>query len=324
MPPPGDEITSIDALAVAIGSPPVGGDQPHVVALRLDDLRMAAESGLAATPLHRVVAMGTSSDRRSVAVDVDPWFGHAFVRWLSWFVTGRLATSGQTQVEWYVKQRRFAGGVARVLAPLGWSLQRRRWGDGVVFSGLAAAPHERPEPASFATRLGGFEVCLAADWGVFSSGAVDDGTRQLFDVAAQRGSLAQITDVGAGCGALAVGLALAGGSGSAVATEVDSVALMLTEMNAFRAGVQVRTLLDDDPLAAPPSALTVCNFPTHLSREASNRLLSALCRRADAGDVLIVVHASLEHRFSTTIASAGGRAEVVARDSHAVLSIGAH
>jgi hypothetical protein len=60
-----------------------------------------------------------------------------------------------------------------------------------------------------------------------------------------------------------------------------------------------------DPADVEPSPLTVCNVPTHINAEQTGRLMRDLLQRARYGRLLVVVHGSLEARYSRYFQQAG-------------------
>ncbi|MGH7859576.1 MAG: methyltransferase, partial [Candidatus Binatia bacterium] len=189
------------------------------------------------------------------------------------------------------------------------------------FVGTSPGPGEVPAPRRFEAALGGSRLHFAADWGVFSEEGIDAGTQLLFDVASAMPSASCVLDVGVGYGALAVGLVSAGTAERAVGIDVDSVALYLAQINATAAGVPLELELADDPTTLDGTPLVVCNFPTHAKREAADGLVRALARCAPTALVLVVVHASLEHRYAKWFELGGARVAPQARDEHVVLRL---
>lgn len=234
-----------------------------------------------------------------VVVRLPPYRGMRLVPLLAWLVTERLAAPGAL-VTWTMTKQQGPASVLERLAGHGWSLRPERAPDKrVVLRGHAPASNERPTPRSFRTDLGACrDLELFADYGVFSPDRVDDGTRLLLDVALTHEPVPVVADIGTGYGALAIGLVGNGVAGSAVATDVDALALWLADRNAQAHGVELTTVMSADPQSIPPTDLTVCNVPTHISADASRRLMAGLAARARHGILLIVVHASLEHRYA--------------------------
>lgn len=315
-----DNGTRVDRFVVGVPASALRtGD--HLIALDFSELRSASDRGVAATPFHTVFHAAAIRPAGKVLIQVPTWRGYGFFRFLEWLVCARLAVPGRSEVTWRAHRKGGASGLKRILEERGWDLAITRHKSVLHYVGRPPAPGPRVEPACFEARLGGRPLTFVADWGVFSGEHVDPGTLLMLEAAASSGPVEVATDVGAGYGPLAVGLVATGVAGRAVATEVDSVALALTIRNAEAARAAVEPILDEDPMTAPAAALTVCAFPTHLERGASNRLLQGLCRRALSGAVYIAVHASLEDRFLRRVAAEGATASVVARTTHSVLTI---
>jgi 16S rRNA G1207 methylase RsmC len=178
-----------------------------------------------------------------------------------------------------------------------------------------------PSPAVIESEFDGMRLGFAAGWGSFSRDHVDEGTRLLYEVAAGLDPVPLVVDVGTGYGVLAVALAAGRQARTTIGTEVDSVALHLAQRNARSAGVVFEAAFDDDPVGQPPSELTVCNLPTHADRANARLLTEGLAARAAWGDVLVVVHASLEQRYLRALATARTQVRVAKRSSHAVLHL---
>ena len=263
-----------------------------------------------AVPFHEVMAGAEVPRSDDIVVRVPVWRGLSFLGVLAWLVSARLATPGAA-VHWHAP-RKVVPSIRRTLGGLGWDLSS----DGSAQSPPAGDP---PEPPGFTA----FGTWLDAGWGVFGGQRLDAGTEQLFDVVAAELGAGPVTvsDVGAGCGPLAIGLVLAGRASDVVMSEVDSVAVHLARRNAERAGVPHRLVFGDSPTAWPPTGTTVCNFPTHLPRAEADALLGGLVARARAEPVFVVVHASLRSRFEAGVGRHGASATLLAEASHAVLGI---
>jgi 16S rRNA G1207 methylase RsmC len=106
-----------------------------------------------------------------------------------------------------------------------------------------------------------------------------------------------------------------------VATDVDAVALHLARRNAEASDADVALFLEDDPGRCPEADLTVCNLPTHTQRANLEVLVNGLAARALTGPALLVVHASLERRYSSQFERAGAAVRAVRRATHAVLEL---
>ncbi len=306
---------------IVVGAAPTIAGDDHVIALTLDELRAALQSGASCTPFHELVAGAPAPHAPEVVVVLPGWRGYRFFRMVEWIVAAQLARHGEALVRWRVGRRSGASGLGRILAERGWRVSVTQRGDSVEYTGAAPAPGPRPEPARFDTEIDGRPARFFADWGAFSSEAVDEGSRLLLHAALDGPSLPVVLDVGTGYGPIGLGLSIAGRAKRLLATEVDSVALALAEMNSRATGTSMTTFLDDDPARAEPTPLTVCNFPTHATRSVSDLLLRGLCQRARHGNVLLVVHSSLEARFTTRIAAEGSGVDVVARATHSVLRL---
>lgn len=314
----------IEASRYLLGAPPEversAGD--HVIALDWDDAQTSRLAGRPFTPLHELAAGATVRPAPQVIVQVPPRRGYRFIEFLEWLVCSTLAQPQTGDVRWRARRKQGAEGLERILRERGWSVAKSRSGSLVELAGAPPRPGARPVPASFETELAGRRVQLAADWGTFSREHVDDGTRLLLDAAVAGPPVSLAVDIGTGYGALALGLVLGGRAERALGTELDSVALSLALINAGNAEVPLDGLLEEDPAAVPKAELTVCNFPTHAQRDDSDRLLAGLASRAADGLVLIVVHASLEGRFTTRLLDLGTPASTVRRETHAVIAVG--
>jgi 16S rRNA G1207 methylase RsmC len=312
----GSQAPPVERWTLGAPDPPAAGG---IVALTFEEQALARERGLVAVPFHDVAAGGDAvAPAPAVDVGLPPYRGTRFAGVLSWLVTQHLATPGAA-VTWRVERRHGGRAVATALAELGWSLEPRRGRRHVELAGAAPPPHELPLPRSFAARLGAHGVPLAADYGVFSAAALDDGSALLLDVALAGPDVAAVADVGTGYGALGIGLVLNGRAARAVATEVDAVAAWLARRNAVASGVDMAVRLDSSPGALPATPLTVCNVPTHLDAGRSRVFVAALARRARGGRLLAVVHASLEERYAQQLRAAGCAVTVHRGAHHVVL-----
>jgi 16S rRNA G1207 methylase RsmC len=249
---------------------------------------------LGGAPFHELAA-GRASLEGEVEVAAPPFRGKRLLPALSWLLTNRGASSAV----WRVERRLGPEYVRRELEPLGWSLAAERAGRWLLLRGDVPAPHPLPPPRSFETGSG---LVFEADYGVFSPGGVDAGSALLLEVASRLPPVEAVADVGVGYGFLAVSLVAGGLAGSAVGTDVDSIALWLAERNAAAAGAPLQVALDPDPLAVKRTPLTVCNVPTHLDAARTAALMSGLAERARDGRLLTVVHASLADRYARHLA----------------------
>lgn len=259
------------------------------------------------------------------AGEVEIWLpgyrGKSLVPLLGWLAARRLARPDAT-VCWQLDRRQGPDSVARLLAEQGWrELTRRRDGRTVrLFGRPPADPPPLPEPRRFTARIGGRELSLEADYGVFSPNRVDDGTALLAEVALAGPPVEVVADVGVGYGPLAVGLVAGGLAGRAVATDVDCLALWLATRNAARHRVPLSVACDADPAAVEPTGLTVCNVPTHIDAARTAAFMAGLAARARHGRLLVVVHRSLEHRYARHLAAAGLEPERHPGPDHTVLA----
>jgi len=264
----------------------------------------AASAGAFSVWFHEAMRRGC---RRSQ--DVEVWLpayrGKSLVRLLTWLVTERLAGPGAA-VTWRLDKRQGPDSVARMLTALGWAgITRKRDGRVIELTGQPPATAPMPDPECFTERIGGQELTFSADYGVFSPRRVDDGTALLAAVALSQPAVDTVADIGIGYGALAIALMVNETARSAVATDVDSVALWLAEANARRYAVDLKVTCTPNPLDVPPTPLTVCNMPTHIDASSSGALMAGLVQRTRRGRLLLVVHRALEGRYARHLANAG-------------------
>jgi hypothetical protein len=251
------------------------------------------------------------------------WRGHSFIGLCEWLVCSKLARPG-AHVLWQVPARGGATGVRKTLEARGWDFTESRAKDKRqrIFEGAAREAGAAPDPRSFSGTLGPRALSFDADWGVFSLGHVDEGTRRLFEAAYARNA-ATVVDVGTGYGAVAIGLAAANAAVRVVASDVDLVALHLASRNAHANGVTIEFHAEDDPVVLAPAELTTCEIPTHVSPVQTQRLVSGLTNRARSGVVLVAVHMGLVARYSAFFTGAGGRVEDDPGETHAILTVSA-
>lgn len=286
----------------------IGGHLPGtgggLVALSHAELAAARDCG------QHVVAFGEAARGGAPRADevqvwLPPFRGMGVVPLFAWLAADRLGEP-EAEVTWVMTKKQGPDSVRKLLAGVGWELTKRKAGATTELRGRIAAVVQPPEPRHFVTALGpNPAVALAADYGVFSPDRVDDGTALLLDVALRHPPVQEVADIGVGYGALAIGLVLAGTAEAAVGTDVDALALWLAERNARSNSVDLELTLTDDPLAVPPTSLTVCNVPTHIPAADSARLMGALADRARHGDLLIVVHRSLAERYVPHLSRVG-------------------
>jgi len=301
-----------------VGRPRAGVDrQDGCVAFTFAELRATRDDALLAVPFHEAAGAPLPLAPR-VDVHFPPYRGMSLVPVLSWLVATRLAAPG-ADVRWHLDRQQGPDSVRRRLEELGWTLTRDRDGRMVHLCGRCPADAPAPVPAGFTAALGERTVELLADYGVFSPGGIDAGTDHLLRLALAGPPVDAVADVGVGCGPLAIGLVANGVAGSAVGSDVDTLALWLAGENARRCGVALTLACTDDPVELPATALTVCNVPTHLDRQDTERLIGALARRARGGRLLAVVHASLEERYAELLERAGAEPRRHPGPTHVVL-----
>lgn len=259
------------------------------------DLTAARAQGRTAVALHQ---LGALEVRRGQQVDVvvPTYRPRRFLDVLCW-LTSEVAEPG-AEVTWLVESNKGPKTVRKALEQIGWSLDLKRDGRITRLTGLSDRTYEVPTPLSFEAELGGKKATLFADYGVFSPGEVDAGTALLLDVALAGPAVETAADIGVGYGPLGLGLALNGIADRVLVTDVDSVALWIAAMNAERLAVSMDLTLTDDPTEIDQTPLTVCNIPTHINSTATRLLVESLGKRARAGRVLTVVHASLTQRYT--------------------------
>lgn len=295
--------------------------QDQIVALDLFELREAHHRGSLAVPLHELLGADTVAPAAEVFVAPPTWRGYNFVELLEWLVCARLGVPAVSTAVWRSPPKGGATGVRRILERRGWRLAVEKRERQVWMRGKVLEPGPMPEPPRISDRLGGTALDLAVGWGVFAGKRIDDGTALLFEAALAYGPIGRVADIGTGTGVLAVALVGGGHAGQAVATDVDAVALHLARRNADASGADVALFLDDDPGRCPEADLTVCNLPTHTQRANLELLVNGLAARASTGPALVVVHASLERRYSSQFERAGTAVRTVRRATHAVLEL---
>jgi 16S rRNA G1207 methylase RsmC len=299
-----------------VGLPAAVTAEDCVVAFTAAEL---AAAGPPAVGFHE--AVDAHLDRAcAVEVHLPTYRGLAFVPVLAW-LAGRLA-GDHAEVSWYAGKQQGPDSVRKLLEAAGWRLERDRRGRLVRLRGRPPAAGERPAPRRFTALLGARRVELAADYGVFSPERVDDGTALLLDIALRHPPVDRVADVGVGYGLLAIGLVLGGVARSALATDVDCVALWLAGENARACATPLTLTCTPDPAAIEPTPLTVCNVPTHIDRHQTERFMAALAARARHGRLLAVVHASLEARYTRHLEQHGLRVGRHPGAAHVVLEAG--
>ncbi len=264
-------------------------------------------------------AVPRATDR--VDLHLPSYRGKSFIPVLAWLVATRLSRSGTTVV-WHVDKQQGPSSVERLLGSLGWQLDETKQGRMRQLMGQPPEDADLPEPKQFTVEIGDAVVHLAADYGVFSPGEIDAGTGLLLEVAKRGPAVEVLADIGTGYGPLAIGLVRNGIAERAVATDVDCVALWLATCNAESNGVALDAVCSADPTAVEPTALTVCNIPTHIDAEQTAVLMARLLQRARDGRLLAVVHASLEGRYTRYLEQGGFSPVRHAGRAHVVLETG--
>lgn len=292
-----------------------------VAALDLAQVRAAVAVGATAVPFHELV-LAEPDPRDAVLIEVPRWRGYGLLSALEWLVCDKLAASGRSEVTWRAERTGGATGLRRLLNEREWSFRERKEKSWRIFEGEPPAAGVFPQPPTFETTLGTNRFVMHSGWGVFSEHHIDAGTRLLFEAASHAQPVEVLLDVGIGYGPLAIGLLAAGIARRAIGTDVDSVALALSAMNAEATQRPISLVLTDDPSAIVGAELVVCNFPTHADRSCADTLRAALAAWALKAPVLVVVHASLEARFVRRFAEAGAIAKTIARTEHVVLRLG--
>jgi 16S rRNA G1207 methylase RsmC len=309
-----------------VGLPPEPlGPADALVALTAAELAApelaAAERQAAALGFHLAMRQPTPQATSRVDIYLPGYRGKSFIPVLGSLAASQLA-GPPARVSWHLRKQQGPDSVLRLLAGLGWQLNRSRHGQDIVLTGTGPRPATRPRPRSFTAVLGDHKLSLAADYGVFSPTGLDDGTELLLGIALRAKPTSVVADVGTGYGPLAIGLVRNRVAERAVATEVDCVALWLAELNAEAAGVELDARCSPDPGAIPATGLTVCNVPTHIDAEQSASLMAGLLARARHGRLLIVVHRSLEARYARYFTAASMRVRRHPGRDHVVLDCG--
>ena len=298
-------------------STPAPAPTEGVVAFDAEQLVSARASAALALGFHEAVAASVPPASH-VDIHLPGYRSRTLVPVLSWLVASRLALPGGTAA-WHVGKQQGPESLLRLLEGLGWTLESSRKGREVALHGSPPATADLPEPRSFTAVLGDHQVRLYADYGVFSPEHIDAGTELLLRVAMREREVDTVADIGTGYGPLAIGLLLNGVARSAIATDVDCLALWLTGKNADVNNVSLDLACTPDPTSVPPTALTVCAIPTHINRQATERLMRGLAERARQGRLLAAVHASLEARYTEHLLAGGLSVERHHGAAHVVL-----
>jgi 16S rRNA G1207 methylase RsmC len=305
-----------------VGTPDSAGTADDgQIALTAAHLSAAADQRGPVVGFHRAMSDPLPKATDTVEVQLPAYRGNSFIPVLAWLAATRLAAPG-AEVVWHVDKRQGPDSVQRLLGSLGWQLEQARRGRLRLLTGQPPPTTELPEPRQFTADIGAIRVQLAADYGVFSPAEIDAGSQLLLDVALRGPSVAALADIGVGYAPLAIGLVRNGIARRAVATDVDCIALWLAGRNAAANGAELHAVCSADPGAVEPTPLTVCNVPTHINAEQTAALMAGLLRRAQAGRLLAVVHASLEARYLRYFTAAGVRSVRHPGPHHVVLDSG--
>lgn len=289
-----------------------------VIAFTAEELIAGRDQARLALSFHEAARHGVPASAHEVIVVIPGYRGKTFLPALSWLVTQWLAARGGS-VQWHLDRHQGPNSVAKQLTSLGWDIAKERAGRLVILRGQAPGEADEPVPREISVKVGDAGLTLAADYGVFSPGALDDGTALLLDRALQSDPVEVVADIGTGYGPLAIGLVASGIARRAVATDVDCIALWLAERNAKLNNVPLRVECSPEPRAVENTELTVCNIPTHLDAARTQGLMAGLLSRAKRGRLLVVVHASLEARYARYFGAAGLRPARHAGTAHVVL-----
>lgn len=176
-------------------------------------------------------------------------------------------------------------------------------------------------PKHIDVTLGTVPLQLAADFGVFSTDRIDDGTDLLLATALTMPPVPTVADVGTGYGPLALGMVLNGAARTAVASEVDAFALHLASSNARRLEIPLLLTGTQDPARLPPTPLTLCNVPTNIPHDQTDALMDGLATRTQWGPVLLVVHRSLGDRYAGHMHRPGMTVSSQYGEHHVVLQV---
>jgi 16S rRNA G1207 methylase RsmC len=276
-----------------------------VVAYTFAELQAGWKASVPCVAFHDVACGGDVTRGEAVRIVLPRYRGKSFVRLLAWLVSARLAVPGAEAI-WVVDRSQGPKAIVRLLAESGWQTEVRRAGRSVELTSVVPEPATTaPQVSAFVADLAGKRVRLDADFGVFSPTRVDPGTALLLAAALDYPKVETLADIGVGYGALGIGMSLHGRCRRVVGSDVDSVALWLAVRNANSHGVALDVWCSADPCDVPSSELTLCNVPTHITAADTRAMMDSLTQRADGGDLLIVVHASLQGRYEKHLLRAG-------------------
>lgn len=246
--------------------------------------------------------------------------GKSLIPALAWLAAARLARP-EAMVTWLLGRQQGPKSLVRMLEDLDWTVHSlsKRTETVEIRTSPSPAALDCPAPATFVAERDGLELHFAADYGVFSPDRIDDGTSLLIEFVLNGSPIDTVADIGIGYGAIALTLVKSGHVRFAYGTDIDCIALALAQHNADTNGVPLEVVASHNPLAVPPTPLTVCNIPTHIDASATGRLCASLATRARDGALAVVVHASLAQRYTQRFAEAGVELTAHSGASHVVL-----
>ena len=137
--------------------------------------------------------------------------------------------------------------------------------------------------------LGGREVKVLTDRGVFSASGLDRGTEVLLKAAPAPGAGSNVLDLGCGWGAVALDLAMKNPSCTIWAADVNERALGLCRENAERLGLKNVEVMEEGE--EPPALdFIYSNPPVRIGKDAMRRLLESwIGRLKEGGKAYLVV-----------------------------------
>ena len=160
---------------------------------------------------------------------------------------------------------------------------------------FSATPGSASNPHEIRAVLGGLEVHLASDVGVFSHGHLDPGTAILLRRAPAPPATGALLDLGCGYGPVACWLALRSPGAEVVAVDVNDRALDLTRQNAARHDLVNVVVAEPDQVDPALSfAAIYSNPPIHVGKPELHALLGRwLARLEPGGHAYLVVQKHL-------------------------------
>lgn len=167
-------------------------------------------------------------------------------------------------------------------------------------AGVAEVEVREPQAdALFAVSVRGHDFILLSDSGVFSYGALDEGTRLLLESVEVRPT-DRVVDIGCGYGAIGIVAARLAPEGFVTMVDTDARAVDLARRNAARNGViNAEVLVSDGSRAAGERGfdLVLSNPPLHASPGTIRRLTAeAYGKLAPGGRLAYVVHKAYDAR----------------------------